>query len=197
MFFGFLLIQTPLKERRNATVNKIYVPSGPGRCCLWCCWPETTPSRTGCWACPGGRRCWASAPRTSTGGCCTSAWSARPWPRPPPAPPSEGPPGVSSRSSLKRTTDKQHRHGARVRLEESPVIASARTCCAVKSKLLLKPGLHCLDLVLVALYNNYINKVRIHIPANSVHFSSGDITAEDDLRLSFLVVGARCWEFIL
>ena len=104
----------PPKERRSATVNKIYAPSEPGRCCLWCCWPETTPSRTGCWACPGGRRCWPSAPRTWSGGCCTSVWSARPWPRPPPAPPSEGPPGVSSRSNLKRTTDKQPRHGSQV-----------------------------------------------------------------------------------
>lgn len=84
--------------------EQVYVPSEPGRCrhCCWCRLSETTPSRTVCWAGPGWRRCWTSAPRTSSGGCCTPGWNARLWPELPPAAPSADPPEVSSRSSLWR-----------------------------------------------------------------------------------------------
>lgn len=83
-------------------MKKTSIPSGSGRSCPWCwfCLPKTKPSRTLGWACPGSGRCWPCAPLTSSAGCCTAGWNARPWPAPSPAPPSEGRPGGSSQSSL-------------------------------------------------------------------------------------------------
>ena len=82
--------------------EQVYIPSEPGRSRHRCCSPEMTPSRTVCWAGRGCRRCWTSPPRTSSGGCCTAEWSARPWPAPPPDPSSAGSPEVYYQSSLWR-----------------------------------------------------------------------------------------------